>query len=93
MHTTEGSPGLELPSSWVEYLAEAVSCRIEDQRRWVTVEGLAAWLGCVPSHIYDLRQRGLPCHRLLADDGTKSKKLYFDLIEVSTWFEGESIAE
>jgi hypothetical protein len=89
---SNSEPGLELPSSWIEYLTEAVSCQIAEQRRWVTLDGLAEWMGCESSHIYDLRQRGLPGHRLLADDGTKSKKLYFSLIEVSAWFDRESIA-
>ncbi len=82
---------VEIPSEWVEEITDRVTLRIEDQARWVTVAGLAAWLGCEPSHVYDLRQRGLPAHRLVAEDGTKSKKLLFRLREVSDWLTSESV--
>ena len=82
---------LELPPQWLAEIAEAVTRQIDEQERWVTLEGLAAWLGCEPSHVYDLRQRGLPAHRL-TKDGRPSKKFYFSLRDVGTWFDQESIA-
>jgi hypothetical protein len=81
---------LELPPQWVAEIAAAVSRQIDDDGRWVTVAGLADWLGCKPGHIYDLRERGLPARRLKTD-GTPSKRLYFDLREVSAWMAHESV--
>jgi hypothetical protein len=84
-----GGVVLELPTQWLAQITESVVWQIEEQERWVTVEGLAAWLGCDSSHIYDLRERGLPGHRLR--NGRVSKRLYFSLREVGAWFEHESI--
>jgi hypothetical protein len=82
---------VELPPDWLSAITDAVSRRIVELERWVTVDGLAQWLGCSPEHIYDLRQRGLPARRLLDERGRGSKKLYFSIREVASWLEEESI--
>jgi hypothetical protein len=82
---------VELPPDWLSAITDAVSSRIVELERWVTVDGLAQWLGCSPEHIYDLRQRGLPARRLLDERGRGSKKLYFSIREVASWLEQESI--
>lgn len=84
--------GLELPQQWLAEITDAVCLRIEEHARWVTVEGLAEWLGCNVEHVYDLRQRGLPAHRLPDPRGRLSKKLYFSLSEVAGWLERESLS-
>ncbi|HEV7567503.1 MAG TPA: hypothetical protein VGO31_16270 [Microbacteriaceae bacterium] len=78
---------LAMPDQWLRDISEVVLVRIEDDRRWVTSEGLCAWLGCEKDHIYDLREKGLPARRIPDKDGRLSKKLYFSLREVSDWFE------
>ena len=82
---------MELPTEWVSEMTDAVQRELEERERWVTVEGLATLLACEPSHVYDLRQRGLPAHRLIGHAGRNSKKLYFKLSEVWAWFENESV--
>ncbi len=79
-----GTGLLELPDQWLSEITDAVVHRIDERERWVTADGLADWMGCELSHIYDLRERGLPGHRL--NNGKPSKKLYFNLGEVSAWF-------
>ena len=81
---------LELPPQWLSQISTAVALQIEEQARWVTVEGLASWLGCESSDVYDLRQRGLPAHRLSDRHGKLSKKIYFSISEVVSWLEQES---
>ena len=81
---------LELPPQWLAVLTEAVARQIDEKDTWVTVEGLAKRIGCEPSHIYDLRQRGLPARRFDAD-GRKSKRLHFNLREVWAWFAEETV--
>jgi hypothetical protein len=78
---------LEMPDRWLSDITEAVRLRIEEQDRWVTVDGLCEWLGCETGHVYDLRDRGLPARRIPDEKGRLSKKLYFSLREVSDWFE------
>ena len=82
---------LTLPKEWVSPLTDAVAREMGERERWVTLEGLATWLGCSPEHIYDLRQRGLPAHKLTNGDGRLSKKLYFHLREVSEWLSYSSV--
>jgi hypothetical protein len=79
---------LEMPPDWLDQIADAVSRKLEDQEHWVTAKGLAAWLGDSVSHVYVLRERGLPAHHL-GGDGKRSKKLYFNLGEVAAWFESK----
>jgi hypothetical protein len=82
---------LTLPNEWVSPLTDAVAREMEERERWVTSEGLATWLGCEPDHVYDLRQRGLPGHKLPDGNGRASKRLYFNLREVAAWFAFTSV--
>jgi hypothetical protein len=81
------SLALELPLQWLSEITEGVRLRLEAEERWVTTDGLADWLGCDLGHVYDLKERGLPGHRVPDKHGRLSKKLYFSLREVSAWFE------
>jgi hypothetical protein len=76
-----------IPDQWLSEIADAVRLRLENEERWLTVDGLAHWLVCDKGHVYDLRERGLPGHRLPDGTGRLSKKLYFSIREVSAWCE------
>jgi Helix-turn-helix domain len=89
---TVAPAALPIPETWVAPLADAVLARIEERERWVTVDGLAEYLRCSKSHVYDLREKGLPARTLPGEDARRGKRLYFSLREVSEWFEREGIA-
>jgi hypothetical protein len=81
---------LDFSPELVTELAHSVRVLIEDDRGWVTAEGLADRMGCDVSRIYALRAKGLP-GRKITSDGKRSKRLYFNLSEVWAWLEAESI--
>ncbi len=78
---------LAMPDHWLRDISDVVRVHIEEDRRWVTSEGLCAWLGCTKNHVYDLRAKGLPARHIPNKHGRLSKKVYFSLREVSDWFE------
>jgi excisionase family DNA binding protein len=71
---------LELPDDLVEALTERVAEKLESQRRWAEIDGVAEYLGCSVRRVRDLRERGLPAKRI-------GRRLLFDLREVDAWLE------
>ena len=64
----------------LDVLAAAVAERLEEKRRWVTLEGLAGYLGGISvRQARGLREQGLPA--------VNGKPLIFDLREVDRWME------
>ena len=71
-----------IPDDLLDALVERVLARIEAQRRWAEIEGVADYLGVSVRRVRDLRERGLPARQV-------GRRLIFDLREVDAWLEGQ----
>jgi phage terminase Nu1 subunit (DNA packaging protein) len=69
---------LPISKELLDALTEQVAERLQEQRRWVDVEGAAAHYGVTPRRIRDWRERGMPGKKI-------GKRLMLDLHAVDEW--------
>jgi excisionase family DNA binding protein len=73
---------IPIPEEVVQELAQRVSERLAEKRRWADIAGLAEYLGVSVRRARDLRERGLPAKKI-------GRRLLFDLREVDNWLEAQ----